>query len=291
MFDVNVCAIIVSYNPSKELPDNVKALISQVRHLVIVDNGSRLEGLAVVGEVESLFHCHTILNNQNLGIAAALNLGIDYAELQGCEWVALFDQDSKVSDDFIASMLATFKQQEHPTRIGMLAPVYVDRRTGISHAVSTTADGYVALALTSGSMIPLAVFRECGIFEESMFIDYVDFEYCLRLRSHGFRIVQSTNAHLLHSLGAIDVHRIFGFRFATSNHGAARRYYITRNRVWLYRKYFREYFSWIVADFMAFLRETCKFLLVENDRLLKLRYTITGLLDAFRGAMGKRVPL
>ena len=72
-----------------------------------------------------------IRNHQNLGIAAALNLGVKHAIGVGFDWVCTFDQDSRVSEGFIFKMLETYQQAPHPEKVALLAPSYRDRGSGV----------------------------------------------------------------------------------------------------------------------------------------------------------------
>ena len=97
---------------------------------MVVDNGSSVEEtLPVACSTASrrLTRYVLIENGENLGIGAALNIGVRWAEANGSQWVALFDQDSTVTEDFIAQMLADF---EHCARrldiLLLLMPRYRD---------------------------------------------------------------------------------------------------------------------------------------------------------------------
>jgi rhamnosyltransferase len=291
MHEYRVCAVIVAYNPGAALVENIAALFPQVARLVIVDNGSGDESKAYIDEACRAHGCEVIWNGRNLGIAAALNAGIRFAQSQGCDWVALFDQDSKVMGDFVAPMLRAYEEYPRPEKIAIIAPRYIDRASLMPMLPMVSRRGETLASMTSGSLIPMRAFRECGLFDESLFIDYVDHEFCLRVRSMGFVIIEAEKGVLLHSLGAITVHRFLGKNIVTTNHRAARRYYITRNRIWLYRKYLWKDFAWTRIDALGMLEEVVKILLVERGRASKLRNIFLGTLDAFRGAMGNRVPL
>ena len=109
-----VCAVVVTYNPKPAFVENVAAVSAQVDHTVVVDNGSSSETEVHLVGLESRFGCKVIRNRQNLGIAAALNIGVKCAMEAGFDWVATFDQDSRVSDGFISLMLETYRQAPHP---------------------------------------------------------------------------------------------------------------------------------------------------------------------------------
>ncbi len=288
----SVCGVIVTYNPAPTLLENVAALRPQVNSLAIVDNGSDSASLEIVDHARREFECEVILNGCNLGIAAALNAGVRYAESQNYDWVALFDQDSTVAASFVGNMLRTAEDHEDAEKIAILAPRYIDRESLVPMPLQAdNRTGRILANMTSGSMIPLNVFRRCDFFDESLFMDYVDHEFCLRVRNMGFVIVQSKTATLLHSLGARSSHELLGRTFVTTNHRAARRYYMTRNRMWLYKKYLWTDFAWTVRDARSLLIEIGKILLVEEDRRLKLHHIALGFKDALAGHMGHRITL
>ncbi len=291
MHDYTVCAIIVTYNPTKALLENVAVLCSQVSRLVIVDNGSGNASMAYIDEAHRMYGCEVILNRRNFGIAAALNIGVRCAMSWDCDWVALFDQDSSIVGSFVVSMLHAYEEHETPDKIAIIAPRYIDRVSSIPWMLSTDRSGNILSSMTSGSLIPVRIFRDCGVFNEEFYMDYVDHEFCLRVRSMGYVIVQSQTATLLHSLGAVTFYKFLGHKIITTNHRAARRYYITRNRIWLYKRYIWKDFSWTVKDAWGMITDIGRILFLEQDRALKLRNMVLGIRDAFGGAMGNRMPL
>jgi rhamnosyltransferase len=282
-----VCAVIVSYNPDQEIVQNIAALQSQVSSIVVVDNGSSEGSLAMLRQARSTYDFQLIENGRNLGIAVALNAGVREVKARGCCWAALFDQDSRVEPGFIDLMLEVFKGAPNPLQVAIVCPVYVDRHTGMALPVLRSKKGEILSAMTSGSLIPVTLFDRMGTFDESLFLDYVDIEFCLRSRRAGYRIVQSPRTVLHHSQGRLTRHRLVGRWFTSTNHSAARRYYITRNRLWVLGRFLGDW-EWSPREVRSMLMETIKIVLVEHDRLKKLKNTALGLADALRGRMGKR---
>jgi rhamnosyltransferase len=286
----SVCAIIVTYNPSPDVLRNIAILRPQVSSVLVIDNGSSEHHLAMLrgGRFECGFEL--IENGANLGIGAALNIGIREARARGYSWVALFDQDSRVEDGFIDSMLTAFEKAPNPSQVGIVCPIYVDTSTGVAFPIQRSKSGEILSAMTSGSLIPIQRFDLIGTFNERLFIDYVDIEYCVRSRRAGYRILQSPRAILHHSLGRITRHRLLGRWFASTNHSVARRYYIARNRSWVLWQ-FKGDWTWSSSEFHSAIRDTIKVLLVEKDRLAKMKNMMLGFIDALRGRMGKRLDL
>jgi rhamnosyltransferase len=286
---VHTCAVVVTYNPQLSLLDNISALAPQVNHVVLVDNGSSSEADRLLLESETRLHCTVIRNRQNLGIAAALNRGIKYAIEGNYDWIVTFDQDSCVSDRYIPEMFESYREASNPENIALIAPTCVDRETGIPIRLLRSRKGAVLLAMTSGSMIPCKVIQTAGEFDESLFMDYVDVEFCLRLRRLGMRILESP-AVLFHALGRTTYHEFLGAGFGVTNHSAARRYYITRNRLLLLRRYFADW-SWSSREGRSMLLDAAKILLLENDKREKFRAMAAGTADALLGKVGKQIEL
>jgi rhamnosyltransferase len=103
-------------------------------------------------------------------------------------------------------------------------------------------------------------------------------------------LILQSPAVLFHSLGRITHHRFFGFAFKTTNHSAARRYYITRNRLRLLASYATDW-PWAWREGRAMLTEAVKIAVVEEDKLNKFRAFIAGVADAVGGKAGKQIEL
>ncbi len=284
-----VCAVIVTYNPRPGFIENIVSVAAQVGHVVVVDNGSSTEAAQHLHDLETSLGCKVIRNYQNLGIAVALNLGVKYALETGSDWACTFDQDSRVCDGFISTMLEAYKLAPCPKRVALLAPTYVDRESGVKMRLKRARNGQILTTMTSGSMVSMAAIRKLGFFDESLYMDAVDIEFCLRARREGMLILQSP-AVLLHSLGQTSYYRLFGLRFGVTNHAANRRYYMTRNRLRLLMRYAADW-SWTWRESRTMLLDVAKIVLAEDNKWRKFRAIAAGIADACRGKVGKQVEL
>ena len=282
-----LCAVVVTYNPDLEVGVNLRALRSQIGAIVVVDNGSAHDKLltlrAVCGELEfSLLE-----NGVNLGIATALNQGVRWAREQHASYVFFLDQDSMVPPGFVATMLACFAQSSTPEQIGVLVPRYVDQHNGNVLCPPGSRGNELDAATTSGSLTPMCVFDCVGEFAEELFIDYVDYEFSLRVRAQGLSIRECAEATLLHNPGKTTTHRILGLiTFRSSNYSPARRYFQTRNRIWVTRRYWNKFPAFCLWQLWVGLKDFAKVALAEGERGPKLRYFWRGLLDGLRGRTG-----
>jgi rhamnosyltransferase len=292
MVERNVCGVVVTFRPRSEDLENLAKLRPQVQGLVVVDNGSSEEKRKLLRIASSEWDFTLIENGDNLGIATALNIGVKWAQSEGYTWVALFDQDSTVPPAFIDTMLRAYDTNCRRDRVALLVPRYVDSRLGIPLPATYAGNGSLQVAMTSGSLMPISLFCQEGWFEECLFIDGVDYEYCLRLRSNGYSVEECTEAVLLHAPANFTECRLSGFRlFSTSNYSAGRRYYRDRNKMWMMKKYCTRYPTFFLGALYNSLKDGLKILLVEDDKRRKVYHMALGVRDGVLGRMGKTVEL
>jgi rhamnosyltransferase len=284
----SVCAVIVTYHPTARMVGDMPRIRAQVQELVVVDNGSSTAELLPLRIANEKLGINLIENNENLGIAEALNQGIRWAKDHGCSWVVLFDQDSKVTEGFVREMLAAWESHPDRERVVSIHPTYVDPETGDRWMGRRASDGGPIRSLTSGALMPVWIFDQIGGFASEYFIDEVDTEFCYRIRSTGYLIAGSRHAELLHHVGHPTRFSLLGFGFRTTNHSALRRYYMSRNRIALYRRYFRVFPQWILLHISESVRETIKCFVSEQNRVRKFRNFLLGTWDGLVGRMGKR---
>jgi rhamnosyltransferase len=286
---VPICAIIITYHPSLQMIENLSEVLNQAHGLVVVDNGSSATEISTLRKTSQAYGFHLIENRENLGIAEALNQGVRWAKSEGYPWVILFDQDSKLTAGFIAQMFATWESHADCARVGSVHPRYVNSETGVEPMVFRAKDGGPFTSMTSGALMPAWIFDKIGYFASEYFIDLVDCEFSLRIRSAGYLINDSRQAVLLHTAGNPKRISFLGFSYGPSNHSAMRRYYMSRNRIVVYRKYFFIFPRWVFHSlYYDFLRETVKCFLSEKNRMPKLRSFLLGTWDGLTGRMGKR---
>jgi rhamnosyltransferase len=278
----DVCAVIVTYNPEPDFEQNVRALLPQVGKLIIVDNQSSSAAHSLIAQAAAACEAEVIWNQQNLGIAAGLNAGIERALSSGqYSWIATFDQDSRVPSDYVAAIFEAYSACPFRDKVALIGAIH---ECGDRPIPSRNDFGFreIKSAMTSGSFLKSFVFGVCGRFDESLFMDYVDHEFCLRLRKHGFKVIQAGNALLAHRLGSPTLHRILWKQFISSNHSPSRRYHNARNRLLVYRRYLNSEMLWVLSDAWGWFREIVKVALVERNRTEKLVSIAKGARDAMQ---------
>lgn len=281
-----VGAVVVTYHPRPAYLENLAKLRDQVDQLIVVDNGSDESELRTLRMVRQRLNFTLLENGRNFGIGAALNRGVREAQQYGCRWVALFDQDSAVTDGFMAAMIEDFRTYSRERPILQIVPRYRDPETGMERPVSRFRDGGVFLTITSGSLFSVEAFEKCGLFEEDLFIYCVDDDYSLRIRKRGYYIGVSRQAVLLHQSGEPTSRWILGKAVSTKNYRPEIRYYYARNKVWILRRHARDFPRLIVPTLREFVSIPVKIALMEEQRWKKIRFFGRGLRDGVAGRMG-----
>jgi rhamnosyltransferase len=284
-----ICAVMVVYNPDSTLEENIRALLREVPSLIVVDNCSEPPSRSRIAALATTCNFQVIWNRENIGLAAGLNVGIRLSlQNERYMWVATFDQDSRVSPGFSDAMLAAYESCPFQDKVALIAPRHV--LSSETAADKPSQDGpkfrEIPVTLQSGSLFSRSALKDVGLFDESFFIDYVDFEFCLRLRKSGFRIIEATGVPLYHRVGTPTVHTFLNKTCMVFNHSPVRRYYAARNRLRIYGRYLFSDPRWIGHDMWSWCKEIIKLALFETNRLEKLAYMARGGWDALRGLSG-----
>lgn len=288
----DICGVVVTYHPAEGIAKTLRAISDQVGKLLIIDNGSAPECIRALELLARPAGWELKALGRNLGIGAALNVGLQAARSSGYRWLATFDQDSEPTPSMLERMASALQHHPLPDQLAVVAPVHADRRADLIlrqfGADDSEGVGWRELVttMTSGNLVDVGKATEAGGWRESFFIDYVDHEFCLRLRRAGWRIIEATPATLMHSLGRLQVHRMGPLRIAHTNHAPNRRYYMTRNRSILWRDYWRTERSWVIGDIRAFVVDFAAIAMLERHAVAKLVMVLRGLVDGARRIAG-----
>ena len=287
-----IIASIITYNPEIDrLEKNIKSIVNQVDSIVIIDNKSSnlLELNALCNNISNEYkNCkfEIIKNEENVGIAKALNQALYYAKDKNFKWILTLDQDSICDSNMISKMKDVYELCNN-NKIEIVAPNIIDEnKMGEIEPMKNEIE-YPTVVITSGALTNVDITITVGGFEEKLFIDYVDHEICLRLRKNGYDIVKYRQSKLYHQLGEIKTYKIFGRKATATNHSALRRYYYYRNGIYVKEKYEGIFDEWIKIDRKRRLRAVLAVILFEDNKCEKLLKSIEGVLDGKKAKYGK----
>ncbi|GAA4091330.1 glycosyltransferase family 2 protein [Zhongshania borealis] len=290
---MSVLGVIVCYHPDGDILKRIDVLSEQCDFLVVYDNSEHVN-TSIASHVFNKSNVELISNGENVGIATALNYAVTKAMLDGYKYLLSSDQDTDFEHNYVCRMLSVLEENEG---VRLLAPLYFDKNRGknasfpvrkgcfaIRNDLSRCASlQKVFAAITSGMIYDVSVFEELGGFIDDYFIDYVDNEFCLRAVSNNIDVFVSPDIVVRHALG--DRTSIAGI--SPTNYSPLRKYYMTRNRFDVYKKYFVKFPFFVFYDFLAFGWDLARIVLFESDKSLKLKYVVYALKDFVFNKMGK----
>jgi len=230
-----IAAGIILFNPDLlRLKENIAAIHQQVDLLVFIDNHS--DNIHLIEREYGDYENITILKNEeNFGIAKALNQAMLFCQSKGYTWVLTLDQDSICPSNLIEEYT---KYLDLP-KVAILSPVIDDRNMRESSTVPHSTDDYeeIEKCITSATLTNVDIWEKLDGFDESMFIDLVDFEYCMRILQSGYKILRVNTVILLHEVGRITQPKFLFWDLIILNHSPFRKYYIARNIIYLAKKH------------------------------------------------------
>lgn len=228
-----VLAGIVTYNPNIELLQrNIASVLKQIDFLVIVDNCS--DNRYEISRFQD-DRVHIINNDNNLGVAHALNQELYFAFEKGYEWVLTLDQDTIIPDNLLSEYEPYSKQND----VGMLTCRIQDRNLDQHNDQPMNDYDYVSVTITSGALLRVNAWKTVNGFCEEMFIDSVDHDMCLSLLEHRYKIIRINSVILNHAVGRSSFIISFGKRYQIYNESPLRNYYQFRNSIYLLKRHRR----------------------------------------------------
>jgi len=279
----NIAGVTVLYHPDSSWADNVRSYLGGLGLLYIIDNSER-EQTVLPPDFKTDPRIVYIKNPSNLGMAEPLNMAATGAADRGFDFLLTMDQDSAFQPGGFEMCLRILEETD-VAKVGILGPVHVHDTSVLTSHAEELMD--VPFTFTSGNLLNLKAFRAAGPFDNTLFIDHVDHEYCLRLRTHGYRIVTATRIQLVHALGYVTEVKILGrtlLRFVS--HSPVRTYYMIRNGLVVARRYRRAFPDFYKLNRSLIVKEIIK-ILFEKDKLKRLRMVFLAVNDAKAPRMGK----
>jgi len=265
---------VILFNPDSNVMSNIKTYAACLDFLIIIDNSPNENPQFAVAFKDQIKNTIYQWLNRNEGIARALNVACVRAIENSCDYILTMDQDSFFEGDLQKFLADIGELETKYQNIGIISPCHqvFQQSKPVQHRRFTEISG----TMTSGNLLNLNAYSKAGPFEEKLFIDYVDYEYCLRLRKCGFSIIQDNDIWIGHSLGEFRGRYFLGRMIGASNHNYIRRYYITRNSLFVIRKYFFFDIPFGLKVIKNLINDVARIIFFEKDKLLKLKSMCKG---------------
>jgi rhamnosyltransferase len=278
-----IAACVIVYEPQQSVELNIKSYINNVEKLYLIDNTK------IKTYITQYFLSNpkitSIHDYKNEGIAIRLNQACALAIKDGFDFLLTMDQDSFFDASAINIYLKCIEDFDNKESVAMFGINY-------QYLVEKENCDYkeVSFLITSGSIINLNSFKNIGAFDENLFIDFVDTEYCFRSIQNNFKIIEFSNIYMHHNLGELyEKYSIKKFKKTIrSFHSPVRLYYMTRNLLYLSRKYkpqFKEELSVHKKDLRNRIKNK---LLYQNNRYKTLGYLFKAFKDYRNNKMGRQ---
>jgi rhamnosyltransferase len=285
-----ICAVVTAFYPENIFLENMERVSAQVDAIVIIDNTASSASRAILTELEKRLQKIIIISNErNVGTIKALNQGIGRAEELGYQWVLTLDQDSFIDSCLIQTYLAFIRSYPDCNSLGVINSNYKDKDTGMLGFSSNTPNkngwAEVHALITSGSLFAISTFKQIGPLREDFFMDWADYDFCLRARKFGKHNYVYIPPLIVHSIGAKTAHKILFLELPANNHNPFRCYLIGRNLTVVIKEYFFKEFGMAIFFICILFYKVFSVVLWEKDRKIKLRNFFLGLKDGLINKM------
>lgn len=283
----NIAGCVILYNPDVNLvKNNIITYLHKIQKLYIIDNSENKNNELFFKDFKNIVY---VSNEQNEGLSVKLNYACKRAISEGYDYLLTMDQDSCFLEENINQYLTDIENFNLKDEVAMYGLQFnLEHKKLEKIDISFIIKDYL---ITSGSIICLNKYKNIGGFDENLFIDGVDIDYCFNAISKGFKIIEFQNNFFKHSLGEV-VNRasILSFFLVKKRrviHSFIRIYYMQRNLLYLEKKYkniFPLFIDKIRAEYLGHLTRSTKY---SSNYFKAIYYKRLGIKDFKNNKMGK----
>jgi rhamnosyltransferase len=310
-----IAAYITSYNDLNAVDRCITAIKQQtylVESIYIIDNSKECLKSSFLESDRVIFDARP----DNIGIAAGIKVGIRWAINREYDFLWTFDQDSEPLPDALEKLVDCYQELiEKNKPVGIVAPLSIDVDSGAellgaifnkyrfinADSFSDPRKFYTQknyecdIVITSGSLVSLQAAKDVELPNEGLFIDAVDWDYCMKFREKEYSIVVVTDAVMKHDFGTYLKNRSISKSNYSSvpvyTYSPLRYYYMCRNHTFIEGYLARStgyYFSSVAHRFKSLMKTIAIILAYESDqKLLKTWACLSGTYDGLLGKLGK----
>lgn len=300
----SIASVTVAYNGAGVLRrhlDSIKRQSRRLDEIIVVNNASGDDtGKLLSSEYPEI----TLLDMpENVGVGGGFSAGLAYAAgKKKHDWVWLFDQDSVPADNGLELLLAGLQHLDGAAaNTAIMAPRCVNSATSMVYPGLIWRHGwrYIDLdaqiqavvpidsVISSGTLLKSETIEKVGLPRSDFFMDFVDHEYCFRLRRAGYGIAIVTASRLDHEIGDARLVEFFGLSKKWADHIPWREYYMARNEVFTIWKYYPDWRSKL-STLIRLAHHGFDLLLYGRGKFACFGMMVRGIGDGWGGRMGVR---
>lgn len=294
-----ITCVVVTFNRRDLLESCLLAIVEQTsppHRLIIIDNASAdgTRDWLTDWLPEHATYAKSVTLNENLGGAGGFAEGLRIAIEQDADWIWMMDDDAEPHPTALEELMKVAKD---PANIyGSLATKDNDTSWTTTlldphpHTVSSAADVPREARVQSlpflGFMVHRDLVQGIGLPDAGYFIAADDIEYCIRAQRAGAQLIIAGASHIEHPKTDTRVFHVLGANVSYLRLAPWKRYYDTRNRLLIARKYhgIRLLTQTVPGSFVRLFAA----LIYEQRRLAQLGAFCAGMVDGLLGIKGRR---
>ncbi len=227
---MKLAGTVILFHPPESVFTNISTYIQGVEVLYIFDNTPQ-KTVSIPEEMQS--KCRYLHNGENEGIAKKLNEAMRLALAAGYDYLLTMDQDSFFNENDLGKYKQIITDTSQRDNFSMFGIRYYELKDGENKKPS-----FNKLLITSGAIINLKIAESLGGFDEKLFIDGVDTDFCIHSFEKGYQTLLVNEFSLKHELG--EEKKVMTPLLKSTFrkfHNPTRLYYIVRNHLYLRAKY------------------------------------------------------
>ena len=279
-----LAACVILYNPDQSVVTNIETYIKHIDVLYVIDNKY---GEIVTTTLKNKYSNIIVKKYDNYGLAYPYNKVLEEIKNK-FKFLLLMDQDSSFNYDNIEKF-RNFIDIMNWEGVLALGCTLIDINKSFCNSNINIKTRKVDKIINSGTIVNVKLAEEIGGWNEDLFIDAVDDEFCYRGRIKGYKILQCNESICLkHVIGTPIKRKIFFKTYSSMNHNYIRKYYMIRNGLYVWKKYHFLNNKKFFKDYLkANWNMIVEIILIEKDKFRKLKYCYLGIRDFFNSKMGK----
>ena len=274
---MKLAGTVILFNPPENVFTHIASYIDEIDFLYIFDNTPH-KTIDVPTEIKNKSqYFHT---GENDGIAKKLNEAMRLALAAGYDYLLTMDQDSFFNENDLGKYKQIITDTPQRDSISMFGIRYYELKDGENKNPS-----FNKLLITSGAIINLKIAESLGGFDEKLFIDGVDTDFCIHSFEKGYQTLLVNEFSLRHQLG--EEKKVMTPLLKSTFrkfHNPTRLYYIVRNHLYLRAKYPKQH-GYLPNSIV--LNEIKNCLFYANDFLNYVKAILLAIKHVRKGILGK----